>query len=115
MRVQPIQTSSILDGCFRSNELRFLYPLDKTIKEKIETIAKEIYGAAGVAYDELAEKKIQLYTNQGYSHLPICMAKTQLSLSHDPNLKGAPTGRLLKLGINECRSRLNLKDFFVTT
>ena len=62
------------------------------IKEKIETIVREIYGGAGVEYSPEAEKKIELYTRQGFDKLPICMAKTHLSLSHDPNLKGAPTG-----------------------
>jgi methylenetetrahydrofolate dehydrogenase (NADP+)/methenyltetrahydrofolate cyclohydrolase/formyltetrahydrofolate synthetase len=71
---------------------RFLYDLNKSIKEKIEIIAKEIYGAAGVEYSELSEKQIDLYTRQGFSKLPICMAKTQYSLSHDPNKKGAPSG-----------------------
>lgn len=75
--------------------IRFLYDLNKSIKEKIETIAKEIYGAASVEYSEMADKQIDLYTKQGFDKLPICMAKTQLSLSHDPNKKGAPTGFVL--------------------
>ena len=73
-------------------EFQFLYPLDMSIKDKIETIAKRIYGAAGVSYSEEAEKKIETYTKQGFSHLPICMAKTHLSLSHNPKLVGVPTG-----------------------
>ena len=70
----------------------FLYPLEMSIKEKIETIVREMYGGSGVEYSPEAEKKIELYTRQGFDKLPICMAKTHLSLSHDPNLKGAPTG-----------------------
>jgi len=76
----------------KPDNFKFLYDLNSTIKEKIELIAKEIYGAAGVEYSELSEKQINLYTKQGFGKLPICMAKTQLSLSHDPNKKGAPTG-----------------------
>ncbi len=76
----------------KPSEFKFLYPLDWPIKKKIETIAKEIYGADGVDYSPEAEKKIEIYTRQGFDRLPICMAKTHLSLSHDPDLKGRPTG-----------------------
>jgi formyltetrahydrofolate synthetase len=62
------------------------------IKEKIETIVREMYGGSGVDYLPAAEEKIALYTRLGFDKLPVCMAKTHLSLSHDPNLKGAPTG-----------------------
>ena len=68
----------------------FLYPLEWTIKKKIETIAKEIYGADGVDYSPEAENRITEYTRLGLDKLPICMAKTHLSLSHDPALKGVP-------------------------
>lgn len=71
---------------------RFLYPLDVSIKDKIETIATQVYGADGVDYLPEAQAKIDLYTKLGYDNLPICMAKTHLSLSHDPALKGAPKG-----------------------
>ena len=73
-------------------DFKFLYPLDKSIKEKIEIIAKEVYGADGVDYSELAETRISEFTRLGYDKLPICMAKTHLSLSHDPALKGVPKG-----------------------
>ncbi|KAG0492365.1 hypothetical protein HPP92_005763 [Vanilla planifolia] len=76
--------------------LNFLYPLDITIKEKIEAIAKS-YGASGVEYSEQAEKQIELYTKQGFSGLPICMAKTQYSFSHIPAQKGAPEGFVLPI------------------
>ncbi len=62
----------------------FLYPLEKTIKEKIEIIAREVYGADGVDYSPEAEERIASYTRLGFDKLPICMAKTHLSLSHDP-------------------------------
>ncbi len=71
---------------------RFLYDLDLPIKEKIETLAREVYGADGVEYSPEAEEKIKLYTSLGYTQMPICMAKTHLSLSHDPALKGVPHG-----------------------
>ena len=74
------------------NEFRFLYELDWPIKKKIETIAKEIYGAADVKYEPKAERQIKRYEASGFGNLPICIAKTHLSLSHDPKLKGAPTG-----------------------
>jgi len=73
-------------------DFKFLYPLDIPLKQKIETIAREVYGADGVDYSELAETRIAEYTRMGYDKLPICMAKTHLSLSHDPELKGVPQG-----------------------
>ncbi|EOA39886.1 hypothetical protein CARUB_v10008563mg [Capsella rubella] len=76
--------------------LRFLYPLDISIKDKIEAIAKS-YGASGVEYSDQAEKQIEMYTQQGFSNLPICMSKTQYSFSHDASKKGAPTGFVLPI------------------
>ena len=76
----------------KPSHFEFLYPLDISIKEKIEIICKEIYGADGVDYLPEAEEKIKLYTRLGFDNLPLCMAKTHLSLSHDQNLKGVPTG-----------------------
>lgn len=66
-------------------------------QEKIECIAKEMYGAAAVEYLPHAEEQIELYTKMGYSELPICMAKTQYSFSADPNAKGAPSGFTLPI------------------
>lgn len=83
---------AVIRACEMPGRFRFLYPLDIPIKRKIEIIVREIYGGAGVEYLPDAEKKIALYTRLGYDGLPICMAKTHLSLSHDANLKGAPTG-----------------------
>jgi formyltetrahydrofolate synthetase len=84
---------AVIAACEKPGNFKFLYPLETTtIKQKIETIVKEMYGGAGVEYSPEAEKKIELYTRLGFDKLPICMAKTQYSLSHDPNLKGAPTG-----------------------
>ena len=76
----------------RGGDFKFLYPLEASIKEKIETIATKIYGADGVDYLPEAEAKIKLFTEQGLDKLPLCMAKTHLSLSHDPALKGRPRG-----------------------
>ena len=83
---------AVMAACRKPAQFRFLYPLEMSIKEKIETIVREMYGGAGVEYLPEAEKKIELYTRNGFDKLPICMAKTHLSLSHDPNLKGAPAG-----------------------
>jgi formyltetrahydrofolate synthetase len=83
---------AVVKACDRPKNFRFLYPLELSIKEKIEIIVREIYGGAGVEYSPEAEKKIAAYTRAGFDNLPICMAKTHLSLSHDPNLKGVPTG-----------------------
>jgi len=73
-------------------DFHFLYDVELPIKEKIEILAREIYGADGVDYSPEAEEKIALYTSLGYDKTPICMAKTHLSLSHDPALKGVPRG-----------------------
>ena len=83
---------AVIKACEKPNDFHFLYPLEASIKEKIETIATKVYGADGVDYLPLAEQRIKLYTKLGYDKLPICMAKTHLSLSHDPNLKGRPRG-----------------------
>ena len=83
---------AVVKAAEKPSNFQFLYPLDWPIKKKIETIATKIYGADGVDYLPMAESKIALYTKQGFDKLPICMAKTHLSLSHDPNLKGRPRG-----------------------
>jgi formyltetrahydrofolate synthetase len=83
---------AVIDACGKPSKFQFLYPLDVSIKQKIETIVRDMYGGDGAEYLPEAEKKIELYTRLGFDKLPICMAKTHLSLSHDPNLKGAPTG-----------------------
>ena len=69
-----------------------MYPLEWSIKEKIEHIAKVFYSAADVTYEPLAEEQIANYERAGFGNLPICMAKTHLSISHDPLVKGAPSG-----------------------
>lgn len=76
----------------KKTDFKFLYDLDKPIKEKIETIAKSIYGADGVTYDPLVDKRIEGYEKDGFGKLPICIAKTQASLSDVSTLKGVPKG-----------------------
>lgn len=71
---------------------KFLYPLNISLKDKIFTICKEMYGADGVEYSELAEQRLTSYTEKGFDKLPICIAKTQYSLSTDAAAKGVPTG-----------------------
>lgn len=83
---------AVMETCDTPSEFRPLYPDAASIKEKIETVATRIYGASGVSYEPLAERQIEVATSLGLAHLPVCMAKTPLSLSHDPLLKGRPTG-----------------------
>ncbi len=83
---------AVISASEKPKNFRLLYNLEGTVQERIETIAREMYGAAGVEFSELAQKKVDTYTRQGFGNLPICVAKTQYSLSHDPELKGAPTG-----------------------
>lgn len=83
---------AVLEASEAPNSFDFLYDLDAPIKTKIETIATEIYGAGSVSYTPAAERAIRRFTRLGYDSLPICMAKTHLSLSGDPALKGRPQG-----------------------
>ncbi|KAL9633410.1 MAG: hypothetical protein Q9164_004716 [Protoblastenia rupestris] len=76
----------------QENEFKLLYDLNGSVQERIEKIGKIMYGAEKVEFSELAQKKVDTYAKQGFGNLPICIAKTQYSLSHDPALKGAPTG-----------------------
>jgi methylenetetrahydrofolate dehydrogenase (NADP+)/methenyltetrahydrofolate cyclohydrolase/formyltetrahydrofolate synthetase len=88
---------AVVGACEQPNHFEFLYPLELSIKEKIETIASRVYGAEGVDYTPLAEQQIAAYEKAGFGHLPMCMAKTHLSISHDPSLKGVPTGFVLPI------------------
>ena len=92
---------AVARACDNGGNFQFLYPLDIPIKDKIHAIATKIYGADGVVYENEAEKKIKLFTEMGWDTLPICMAKTHLSLSHDPKLLGRPRG--YKLPIRDIR------------
>jgi formyltetrahydrofolate synthetase len=90
---------AVVSACEKSDpkEFKFLYPDEMSIKEKIETIAREIYRAGEVTYTPEAEARIKLFTDMGLSHLPLCMAKTHLSFTHDWNIKGAPRGWTLPI------------------
>lgn len=81
---------AVIEATEKENGFHHLYPLEVSIKEKIETIATKIYGASGVTYLDQAERNIKLFESNGFGNLPICMAKTHLSLSHDPSIKGRP-------------------------
>ena len=83
---------AVVKAAEKPSNFQFLYPLELSIKEKIELICKEIYGADGVDYEPEAEAKVELYTRLGFDKLPLCMAKTHLSLSHNPDWKGVPKG-----------------------
>jgi formyltetrahydrofolate synthetase len=88
---------AVMKACEKPSNFKFLYPDDYAIKQKIETVAKEIYRADAVSYTPEAESKIKLFTEMGLSHLPLCMAKTHLSFTHDPALKGTPRGWTLPI------------------
>jgi formate--tetrahydrofolate ligase len=86
---------AVAEAAEEPTEFAFLYPDEAPLREKIETIAKEVYGARGVEYDMSASRQLDSYQKNGFGELPICMAKTHLSISSDPSLKGAPTGWML--------------------
>jgi methylenetetrahydrofolate dehydrogenase (NADP+)/methenyltetrahydrofolate cyclohydrolase/formyltetrahydrofolate synthetase/formate--tetrahydrofolate ligase len=83
---------AVVEACEKPADFKFLYDLDQPIKNKIEIICKEMYNAADVTYEPLAERQIKSYEENGFGNLPMCMAKTHLSISHDPSLKNAPSG-----------------------
>ena len=94
---------AVIRAAEKPSKFKFLYPLDTTtIKEKIETIAREIYRADGVDYSPEAEEQITRYTRLGFDKLPICMAKTHLSFSTDATKKGAPVG--FRIAVREIRA-----------
>jgi formyltetrahydrofolate synthetase len=82
---------AVVAACDQPNEFGFLYEDSASIKDKIEAVAERVYGASEVVYYLEAEKKIEQFTDQGLAELPVCMAKTPLSLTSDPLLLGAPT------------------------
>jgi formate--tetrahydrofolate ligase len=86
---------AVAEAAEESSSFRFLYPDEASLREKIETIAKEVYGARGVEYDLTASRELETYEKNGFGKLPVCIAKTHLSISSDPALKGAPKGWIL--------------------
>ena len=101
---------AVVAACEKPTNFKFLYPDEMSIKEKIETVAREIYRADGVDYTPEAEAKIKLFTDMGLSHLPLCMAKTHLSFTHDPKLKGTP--RDWRLPITDVRASVGAGFLF---
>jgi methylenetetrahydrofolate dehydrogenase (NADP+)/methenyltetrahydrofolate cyclohydrolase/formyltetrahydrofolate synthetase len=84
--------ASVIKASSKDKDFKLLYDLEGNVQERIEKIGQVMYGAGKVEFSELAQKKVDTYQKQGFGNLPICIAKTQYSLSHDPALKGAPTG-----------------------
>ena len=86
---------TLVDACEEPTRVTFLYPDDISLKDKIKTVAAQIYGAADVSYTAIAERQLATYEANGFGTLPVCIAKTHLSISADPTLRGAPTGHTL--------------------
>ncbi len=83
---------AVAEAAEEPSDFKVLYPDDASLKSKIETVATRVYGADGVEYSGTANKQLATYTEAGFGNLPVCIAKTHLSISSDPTLKGAPTG-----------------------
>ena len=93
---------AVVKACEQPADFKFLYDVNDSIKEKIHAIATKIYNADGVSYEPTAEKQIAAYEKAGFDKLPMCMAKTHLSISHDAKLKGVPSN--FTLPIREIRA-----------
>ena len=92
----------VAEAATEESNFAFLYPDHASLREKIEMVATKVYGADGVDYDYTAGQQLDTYEQAGYGHLPVCIAKTHLSISSDPTLKGAPTG--WRLPVREVRA-----------
>jgi formate--tetrahydrofolate ligase len=93
---------AVAEAAEEPSHFRFLYPDEAPLREKIETIARKVYGADGVDYDLVAARQLDSYERNGFGNLPVCIAKTHLSISSDASLKGAPTG--WRLPVREVRA-----------
>jgi formate--tetrahydrofolate ligase len=93
---------AVAEAADEPTDFRFLYPAEASLKEKIETVATRVYGAQDVEYSAQALRQLETYERAGFGGLPICIAKTHLSISHDPKRKGAPTG--FTLPVREVRA-----------
>ena len=83
---------AVWEAASAHNDFHFLYPDDASLRDKIHAVATEVYGAAAAEYDLVASRQLDSHEANGFGHLPVCIAKTHLSISSDPKLKGAPTG-----------------------
>jgi formate--tetrahydrofolate ligase len=89
---------AVVDACAQKSEFRFLYPLDMPLKDRIHTIATQVYGADGVSYTPAAKEKLAVLEKDPETRtMGTCMVKTHLSLSHDPSAKGRPRGWTLPI------------------
>jgi formate--tetrahydrofolate ligase len=93
---------AVAEAAEEPSQFELLYPDDATLRDKIAAVATRVYGAAGVEYDLKASRQLDSYERNGYGTLPVCIAKTHLSISSDPSLKGAPTG--WQLPVREARA-----------
>ncbi|HUG86587.1 MAG TPA: formate--tetrahydrofolate ligase, partial [Euzebya sp.] len=93
---------AVAEAAEEPSTFQMLYPDEMSLRDKIHTIATRVYGADGVDYDPKAAKALDSYEANGFGHLPICMAKTHLSISSDPTMLGAPTG--WRLPVREVRA-----------
>jgi formate--tetrahydrofolate ligase len=93
---------AVAEATAEPSNFAFLYPDEASLRTKIETVATRIYGADGVDYSPRASKQLDTYERAGFGSLPVCIAKTHLSISSDPSLKGAPTG--WRLPVREVRA-----------
>ncbi|MEM8923314.1 MAG: formate--tetrahydrofolate ligase [Actinomycetota bacterium] len=94
--------TAVAEASDEPSDFAVLYPDDAPLKDKIEAVATKVYGADGVDYSPTANKQLATYTNAGFDNLPVCIAKTHLSISSDASLKGAPTG--WRLPVREVRA-----------
>ena len=95
---------AVAEACEEPSDFTFAYPDTMTLREKIHTIATRVYGADGVSYSSTASRQLERYETNGYGNLPVCIAKTHLSISSDPSLLGAPTGWTLP--VDEVRANI---------
>jgi formate--tetrahydrofolate ligase len=102
---------AVAEAAEEPGEFRFLYPAEASLRTKIETIATRLYGADGVDYSAEAGRQLDAFERSGFGRLPVCVAKTQLSLSSDPKLKGAPTG--WRLPVREARASVGAGFIYV--
>jgi formate--tetrahydrofolate ligase len=92
----------VVEAASQPSDFKMLYPVEASLREKMETLAAKVYGADGVDYSPVAARQLHTYEQNGFGSLPVCVAKTHLSISSDPSLKGAPAG--WRLPVREVRA-----------